>query len=168
MHWILYGMIFFSKVIENALGTLRLIVVANGKKLLGAILQFLIALVWVLVTGAVVVNIHKDPLKIIFFALGSFIGSYVGSFIEEKMALGSNMLMVIVKEDLSEMIVEEIRKNGFQVTTIDGEGFYSKKKILMIVISRKDRRKLVHMIHKLDKNALIISEVAKTIRLTKP
>lgn len=168
MHWILYGMIFFSKVIENALGTLRLIVVANGKKLLGAILQFLIALVWVLVTGAVVVNIHKDPLKIIFFALGSFIGSYVGSFIEEKMALGSNMLMVIVKEDLSEMIVEEIRKNGFQVTTIDGKGFYSKKKILMIVISRKDRRKLVNMIHKLDKNALIISEVAKTIRLTKP
>lgn len=168
MNWLLYGMIFFSKVIENSLGTLRLIVVANGKKLLGAILQFLIALVWVLVTGAVVVNIHQDPLKIIFFALGSFVGSYVGSFIEEKMALGSNMLMVIIEKDLKEKIVPTLRNYGYQITTMDAAGMYNKKTVLMIVIARKERRKLVHLIHTLDSKALIISESAKTIRHTKP
>lgn len=168
MNWLLYGMIFFSKVIENSLATLRLIVVANGKKLLGAILQFIIALVWVLVTGAVVVNIHKDPLKIIFFALGSLVGSYVGSLIEEKMALGSNMLMVIIEKELEENIVSTLRNHGYQITTMDASGMYNNKTVLMIVIARKERRKLVRLIHTLDSKALIISESAKTIRHTKP
>ena len=41
----LYSMIFISKVLENTFATLRLIVVANGKKLLGAILQLIVALI---------------------------------------------------------------------------------------------------------------------------
>ena len=50
------------------LATLRIIVVANGKKLLGAILQGLVALVWVCITGVVVTNILENPFKIIAFA----------------------------------------------------------------------------------------------------
>ena len=46
MNFVTYLLIFISKIIENALATLRLIVVANGKKILGAVLQFCIALVW--------------------------------------------------------------------------------------------------------------------------
>lgn len=156
-------MIFLSKIIENALATLRLILVANGKKLMGAILQFIITLVWALATGAVVVNIKKDPLKIIFFALGSFIGSYIGSVIEEKMALGNNMLMVIINKEYEKYIVNELRREGFAVTTIDGYGMNNKKKILMIFISRKKRHQIVQIIQRFDKSAMIVSEVARNI-----
>lgn len=162
MKW-LYLMIFFSKVIENALATLRLIVVANGKKLLGAFLQLLVALVWVLVTGVVVVGIKEDPLKIVFFVLGSFVGSYIGSLIEEKMALGSNMLMVVIDKKMEKSITYEIRKHGFAVTTTDGKGMKDEKTILIIVVPRKKREKLVKIIRLFDKEALIISEVARTI-----
>ena len=55
-----YFIIFISKIIENTLSTLRLIVVAKGKKIFGAILQFIIAFVWVITTGIVVVNIKDD------------------------------------------------------------------------------------------------------------
>ena len=105
----LYSMIFISKVIENALATLRLIVVSNGKKWLGAILQFLIAIVWVFVTGIVVTDIKKDPLKIVFFAIGSFAGSYIGSMIEERLALGNNMISAIVNSNHVKQIVEAIQ-----------------------------------------------------------
>ena len=71
-------------IIEEALKTLRIIVIANGKKILGAILQFFVALIWIIVTGNVIMNIKNDPIKIFFYALGSLIGSYIGSFIEEK------------------------------------------------------------------------------------
>ena len=95
MNIILYLIIFLAKTIELALGTLRLIVVANGKKKLGAILQGVIAVGWIYITGIVVTNINKDPLKVIAFALGSLFGSYIGSLIEEKMAMGSNMLIPV-------------------------------------------------------------------------
>lgn len=160
---LLYFLIFFSKVIENALATLRLIVVANGKKLMGAFLQLLVALVWVLVTGAVVVNIKEDPLKIVFFILGSFVGSYIGSIIEEKMALGSNMLMVVVNKNIENSITKEIRKNNFAVTVMNGKGIAEEKTILMIMVPRKKREKIVKIIKHFDQSALIISEVARTI-----
>ena len=81
MKILIYILIFIFKIIENTLSTLRIIVVANGKKLLGAILQGIVSIVWVISTSLVVINIQKDPLKIISFTLGALIGSYIGSII---------------------------------------------------------------------------------------
>lgn len=163
MNFGLYIMIFFSKVIENSLATLRLIVVANGKKNFGAILQFLIALVWILVTGTVVKNIGKDPVTILVFAFGSYIGSYAGSLIEEKLAMGSNLLTVIVSLDKFETLTEKIKEQGFSITSMDGEGIYNKKKILFIFVERKKRHEVVQTIKKTDKRAMIISENANVL-----
>lgn len=80
----IYIIILVLKILENTLSTLRIIVIAEGKKRLGALLNFLIAIVWVFVTGSVITNVNEDPIKILFFALGSLIGSYIGSTLEEK------------------------------------------------------------------------------------
>lgn len=89
---ITYLIIFIFKIVENSLSTLRIIVVANNKKLLGAILQGIISLIWIFSTGLVVINIQKDPLKIIAFTSGSIIGSYIGSIIEEKIENKTNKI----------------------------------------------------------------------------
>lgn len=154
---VLYFLIFISKVVENTLSTLRLIIVANGKKLLGAILNFIIALVWLFVTGAVIVNITEDPFKIIFFALGSFVGSYVGSIIEEKVALGNNMLFTVINKDVYKLVVEFLNDEGHTVTVLNGEKD-DNKIILMIVVKRKKRKNVVKFIRLLDKDSIIISE----------
>ena len=164
MNILLYFIIFICKVIEIALGTLRLIVVANGKKMLGAILQGIVALVWVLITGVVVVDITKDPLKIVFFALGSFVGSYIGSFLEEKMALGNSMLTTIVDKNNGENIVAKLRQDGFAVTVLDGQGKDKERNILMIVVPRKKTKLVVNIVKNIDKDAMIVSENASPIR----
>ncbi len=160
----LYIAIFLAKVIENALGTLRLIVVANGKKILGATLNGIIAILWVATTGIVVKDIQKDPFKIIVFALGSALGSYIGSLIEQKMALGNNMLITITKKEGAKKVMEEIRKMGYGVTSIDGEGKEEGKKILLIMVSRKKRKEVVLKIKEMDCMAIIIAENAFTIQ----
>lgn len=86
MNIITYILIFAFKVIENTLSTLRIIVISNRKKILGAILQGTVSIIWVISTSLVVINIQKDPLKIISFTLGATIGSYIGSIIEEKLS----------------------------------------------------------------------------------
>lgn len=155
----IYITIFFSKVLENALSTLRLIVVANGKKKLGAILQGIISLVWIIVTGIVIVDINKDILKIVFFCIGSIVGSYLGSIIEEKIALGSNMLICIVNEKFENIIKQKL--NNFKITTIcEKNNSYS---ILLIVLKRKEITKISKTIKNIDNEAIIISEKAKNI-----
>ena len=87
MNIITYRLIFTFKVIENTLSTLRIIAISNRKKILGAILQGTVSIVWVISTSLVVINIQKDPLKIISFTIGATIGSYIGSIIEEKIKI---------------------------------------------------------------------------------
>ena len=160
MNIIIYISIFVLKIIENALATLRIIVIANGKKKLGAILQFVIALIWVLVTGTVITNVNKDLLKIFFFALGSLVGSYIGSLLEEKIALGENVFIVVVKNEIAEKIENQIRdKNkvsSLKLTTTN-------KTLLMITLPRKIRNKISKIIKSLDKDAIILSEKVKII-----
>ena len=153
----IYLFIFISKIAEIALGTLRMIVVANGKKWLGAILQVAHAVVWVTATGAVIVGIQKDFLKIIVFALGSFIGSYVGCWIEEKLALGSNMILCITEAGQTELL-EHLRNSGFAVTVIACSGMESIKEIYLIVTPRKKKQYIVEILEQYDSDCMILSE----------
>lgn len=78
-----YIFLFISKFLENMLATIRIIVLAKGYKQIGAILQFIIALIWVSCTGAIIKDIDNIG-KILFFAFGCYLGSLVGSIIEER------------------------------------------------------------------------------------
>lgn len=156
---LLYFLIFISKIVENAVGTLRLIVVANGKKKLGAFLQGIVALVWIFGTGIVIVDIDKDILKIVIFIIGSIVGSYLGSIIEEKIAMGTNMLICVVKEMYEESVKE--RLSDHQITTVcEKDDNYS---ILFIVLKRKEITEISKIIKNIDNDAILISEKIKTM-----
>ena len=153
---LIYIGIFVFKIIEDALGTLRIIVVSNGKKKLGAFLQFLNALVWVLVTGTVITNINKDPLKIVFFALGSLVGSYVGSLLEEKIAMGTNVIMTETSQVNAERIKLQLRK--YKITDIK----QNNSTLIMITCPRKKSEKVMAIIRNYDKDCEIITEKVKS------
>ena len=162
MNIIMYFVILFFKIIENTLATVRLIVVSNGKKVLGAILNFIVSIIWLFTASIVIVNINEDLLKIFFFCLGSGIGSYIGSYIENKLALGNNLFLCIIdKENL--FVIDKLRDKGYGVTTVPGYGKDNEKYVLMIYASRKQRLKLINNINKLAPNSMIISENASNI-----
>ena len=125
-----------------------------------AILQGIIAIIWICVTGLVVTNILEDPFKIVAFALGSVVGSYLGSILEEKIALGNKLLIIIVDSKKEEQISEKIRENDFAVTSTLGKGMEQKKAILFILLPRKRVNIVINIIRNIDSNALVISENA--------
>ena len=159
MNFLVYLLIFVFKIIEDALATLRLIVVSNGKKKLGAILQFVVTLIWIILTGTVLMGLQKDIFKAIAFAFGALFGSYLGSVLEEKIALGTNVFMVEVNNDLVYFLVNELEKEKFQVSKI--KSCKDTKTILMITGARKQTSKIVSIIKKADDKAIILSEKVK-------
>lgn len=159
MNVLIYCTIFIFKIIEDALATLRLIVVSNGKKKLGAILQFVVTLIWIILTGTVLMGLQKDIFKAIAFALGALFGSYLGSVLEEKIALGTNAFMVEISYDNSLKLIQRLENEKFQVSKIksDNDG----KIILMITGARKKTGKIVKIIKDVDNKAFILSEKVK-------
>lgn len=162
MEIITYILIFLAKSLELTLGTLRLIVVANGKKKLGAILQIVIAFLWVLVTGTVVVDVLKDPIKILVFALGSGFGSWLGSYIEEKLALGNNLLTIITNNQKSLEIEQLFNRNNYKIIKYD-DSTNQNIKIMISVVPRKKRRNMALKTKKIDINSTILSGNVRTL-----
>lgn len=152
---ILYFLIFLSKIIENTLSTLRIIVVANGKKKLGAILQGIVALVWIFVTGVVIVDIGKDPIKVIFFCLGTIIGSYLGSIIEEKISIRNNTLVCIISNKYEKSI-----KKLFKYKKLYLNNKYS---LLILNFKSKNKNKILNTIKHIDRNSIIIIKNSNNI-----
>lgn len=147
----IYLGIFFFKIMGDALATLRIILVANGKKVLGAILQFIIALLWVIVTGSVIIDVKDDPLKVLFFAMGSLVGSFLGSILEEKLALGDNLLLIKSNN------IMDIKKY------LNYDYYFINDKVMGILIKRKKRNIIINKIKKIDDGAYVIAQKIKTI-----
>lgn len=147
----IYLLIFFLKTMENMLATLRLIVTSNGKKVLGAILLLLTSIVWLTSSSVAIVNL--DLKMVLAFSIGSFVGAYLGSFLEEKIALGNHLLFCISSKKLSTFL----RNNGYIVTSLQGEGIENEKEILFIVIKRKRQKEVISLINSFDNKAIIVS-----------
>ena len=161
MNILIYIVIFVFKIIEDALATLRLIVVSNGKKKLGAILQFIVTLIWIILTGTVLMGLQKDLFKAIAFAFGALFGSYLGSVLEEKMALGTNVFMVEIKNDKADELIKILEEEDFQISKIKSGN--DGKIILMITGARKRTNKVVSIIKNVDNKAVILSEKVKIV-----
>lgn len=155
----IYIIIFLSKILENTLATLRIILVSNGKKKLGALLQGLVTLIWLIITGLVLIDINKDFIKIIFFCLGCTVGSYLGSYIEEKLALGTNTILAIIDNKYKDIINMKLNKYHINIISI-----YDNKIIILIILPRKKTIYVNNIIKKIDKNSIITNLRSKIIK----
>lgn len=153
-----YLLIFSAKTIENILTTIRIILLSNHKKLIASLLNFFITLIWIYSTISILDNFMKEPISILAYALGCGVGSYLGCFIEEKIALGNNMITCITES--KSILTKKLRELEYQVTTLDGFGINDAKKILLIMIPRKKKFKLARLIKRIDKDAIIVMENA--------
>ena len=145
----IYLAIFISKIIENALSTLCLILVSNGKKKLRALLQGVVTVVWLIVTGVVIIDIDKDIFKIIAFCFGSLVGSYIGSLIEEKIALG--MVKLTIESSHYKEIYHQLK--NCSMSLINNK--------IVIITKRRNIKRIVFTILTLDNESIIISERIK-------
>ena len=154
----IYLLIFILKLLENMISTLRIIIISNGKKVLGSILLFIVSIIWIVSSGITIININL--IGILAFSVGSLVGSYIGSILEEKIALGNYLIFCISSKE----IVKSLRDSGYIITILHGEGLDGDKNILMIAIERKKIKYLINKIFRLDKDAIILNEYTKINR----
>lgn len=144
----IYFTIFIFKILENALATLRIILIANNKKLIGAILTFIISIIWIISVSFIVFD-FKDYLKIICFAIGSSIGSYLGNTLEEKLALGS--IIISFHVNINDYFYFKERLKIYNIEIIKAKKDYK----FEINVRRKDKNRIIKIIKNKNKNIKI-------------
>jgi len=156
--------IFFARIFDQTIGTIRIIFISKGMKHLAPVLGFFEVLLWLIIMKQIFQNLD-NYLYYFAYAAGFGMGSFVGIKIEEKMAMGLVQVRVIPQKDSSKL-VEFLRKAGYRFTTIRGSGAEGPVEIIFSVIKRKSVEDFVSVIKEFNPRAFFTIEEVKFVSET--
>ncbi|NLG87392.1 MAG: DUF2179 domain-containing protein [Firmicutes bacterium] len=146
-----YLFIFFARVIDMSCTTVRTLMIVRGQRLIAAIIGFFEVSVYIMALNEVVGKLN-NPLNLLFYAAGFATGNYVGSMIEERMALGVVTVEIIPSDPESEM-PDLLRQQEFGVTTFPAYGKEGPRQVLHVLLKRRMLPQLITMISEHDPKA---------------
>ena len=107
-------LIFALRVLGIAISTIRVLLMTRGRKLATATLGFVEVLVYALAFGQVVQDLSNLP-YLLSYCVGFSVGTLVGMWIEERLAIGYATIHVI-SQDHGHEIAQALHKAGYGAT----------------------------------------------------
>jgi uncharacterized protein YebE (UPF0316 family) len=160
---ILPVLVFFSRVADVTLGTMRIIFTSRGKRNIAPFLGFVEVLIWIVVVSQVIRNLESIT-SYVGYAAGFATGTYVGMLIEDRMAMGMRVLRIILSEG-AEDLTGALRAAGFGVTSVDGEGAHGPVKLLFTVVPRRSMPTVSAIIHEICPGAFYSVEEVRSAEM---
>ena len=157
---ILPFIVFFARIADVTLGTLRIIFTSRGQRTIAPLLGFVEVFIWIVVVGQIVKNVHSVT-AYMGYAAGFAAGTFIGMKIEEKLALGTLVLRIILAHGGDEM-AQRLRSSGYGVTIVNGEGASGPVKLLYTLIKRKDLNVVSRIIHSVNPRAFFSVEEVRS------
>lgn len=154
-------LIFFFRICDVSLGTIRVIFIAKGLKYIAPVIGFFEVIIWLIAIGQVMNNV-SNVASYIAYVGGFAAGTLLGMTVEERLSLGTVVVRVISNEDTGRL-VSFLRECSFGVTIAEGEGSKGKVKIILSVIKRQDLDKVLDGIRKYLPGAFYSVEEIKSV-----
>lgn len=154
--------IFLARICDVSIGTLRTLLLVQGRILLAFILGFVEVIIWIYVVSTVIIKLQEALLLGIFYAPGFATGNAVGILLERKLALGYLVIRIFTRE-AGAAIAAALRDDGFRVTSFTGEGMRGPVTELYIVCQHKEQKRIASIAAQKDPDALCITEYAREI-----
>jgi uncharacterized protein YebE (UPF0316 family) len=145
--------IMFMRIMDVSIGTVRTIMVVQGRKYFAGFFGAIEVLIWILAIRYIFQHLDQIP-NIIGYSMGFGLGNILGITIEQKIGLGYIQLSIISKHHHQE-IAKLLRDLKYGVTEIKGEGTSGEVIILIVIIPRKVQNRIIKSIEAIDSNSFI-------------
>ena len=153
--------IFFLRLSDMTLDTLRLLFMMRGRKITSGLIGAAQATIFVIAIGRVLSQMD-NILNVIGYACGFGAGVVVGMILEERMALGFGQMRV-VSPKMGYEIAAKLRGAGYGVTEFAGQGRDGLVNMLLITVRRKDVDHVQKMVLSIDESAFITIEEVRPL-----
>lgn len=157
--WLLGVLIFFARIIDVSVGTLRTISIVQGRTKIAFFLAIIETSVWLIVLSEVLPKVVQAPILGVFYAFGFASGNVVGILVEQRLAMGYINFRIITGKFAKE-ITNTLREKGFAVTNFEGEGKDGKVTKIYVVSDRKNLSSLIKIVKEIEPDAFYIAEQA--------
>jgi uncharacterized protein YebE (UPF0316 family) len=135
--WVLLpGLIFLARILDQSIGTLRLIFLSKGMKTIAPFLGFFEVIIWLLAVGQIMQHLD-NWLCYVAYGAGFAMGNFIGITLEEKLSIGTSIIRVILSSESPELIAA-LKAHNFGLTILDAKGAKGKVKIVFSIIRRKE------------------------------
>ena len=156
--------IFFVRILDVSLGTLRTMITVKGKILYASMVGFIEIFVWFLVVKEALNTDQTSIWIAISYSLGFATGTYIGGLLSKKFISGNLSVQVITDNAYPDM-VDKLRNEGYGVTVIDVEGKDKEQEnnMLFIEISNKSFNHLQKIVKQIDHDAFVVVNETKYV-----
>ena len=158
--------IFFARIVDVSLGTMRTILIVRGERIKGALIAFFEVFVWFLVAREALNTEVTSLIVPVCYAAGYSCGTLLGSFISTVFINSIIGVQAIVKEESTKKLVNEIRNNGFGISVLELKNSYDeqKKDMIIIELNRSKLKELTKIIRSIEPDAFIIVNDTKYVQ----
>lgn len=156
LYFLLPLLIFFARIIDVTLGTMRIIFVSKGQRLIAPILGFFEVFIWIIAIGQIMGNINNYACYL-GYAAGFATGNFVGMKLEEHLALG-NLLVRIMTQKNGTDLIKNLNIKGYGATMVEGEGSMGKVQLVYSIVKRTDLKDVIKVIEEFNPKAFFTIE----------
>ncbi len=150
--WVLIPvLIFVARASDVTIGTIRIVFISKGFKILAPLLGFFEILIWLLAMTKIFENLD-NWVYFVVYAAGFATGNYIGIIIEERIALGYLNLKIITQRPGRELINRLVEEN-YGVTWSEANGSRGKVNVIHCVIKRTDFDDVAKLVNQYNPNA---------------
>ncbi|MEX1024520.1 MAG: DUF5698 domain-containing protein [Planctomycetota bacterium] len=150
---LLCAAVFFARVTDVTLGTLRTILVFRAYRARAALIGFIEVLIWLGAASLVLQNLSTWPIAVAY-AGGFAAGNFVGISLETKLAMGQELVRVISANRAVELAAK-LRARSFSVTELVGrDDAGGPVEVLLVVEERRRLPELLRLVEETDSEAV--------------
>lgn len=153
-------LIFCARICDVSIGTMRIIFVSKGKRNIAPLLGFFEVLIWIIVVSRVMQNLD-NYVNYIAYAAGFATGNFVGMLIEERLAVGVQLIRVITHQQGPELI-HLLNSSGFGATMVEAHGAREKVSLIYTIVPRHELSIAVGIINGFNPKAFYSIEDVRT------
>ncbi|WP_187264112.1 DUF2179 domain-containing protein [Pontibacter beigongshangensis] len=162
VEWVIIPLlIFLARIVDVTLGTLRIVFISKGDKMIAPILGFIEVLIWLIAITQVMQNL-SNFISYLAWAGGFAAGNFLGLRIEQKLALGQVVVRIITVEQATKLI-DRLRGRGYRLTSVDARGSSGKVNLLFMIVRRKKLGEVIGIIRDFNPNAFYSIEDVRSV-----
>lgn len=152
--WLLPLMIFFARVLDVSIGTLRIVFLSRGMRVLAPLCGFFEVLIWLIAISRIMGNLTSWT-NYIAYAGGFAAGNFVGMYIENRLAMGYLSVMIITTNDAASLL-QRFKKEHFGVTLVGAQGVQGKVRVIYLIIKRRDMTGVSEILEQHQPDAFVV------------
>lgn len=152
-----------AKIVEITIQSLKTCMMVKGQRLKAAGLGFVECTIWGLVISTIIGTLGDNVFLLLFYCVGYATGLFLGSTIENKIALGTSNLELIANDKSTAEITAYLKSQNRGYTVFEGHGSVDKMNMIFIVLPRKETPRVLREIRRACDNKVFVvaSEVSK-------